>query len=152
MIHEHLHAAEDSRDILLYTAEQAAEIILLVVMRRFRLLLHVALDQENPSVAYVARLAFVDACIDCFDGFVLLGGMRFGEHVASECALFAFPDLSAVVHAGWNGACGETLFHLLAHRPCAFAEAPVVVVLVWAAIHHFRLACGSVAGSVGWCA
>lgn len=141
MIHQRLHAAIHTADTVLKTAKHTP-IVTLLAMTIARFLLDMALGQENPLIPDSTQTQH-NARVHDVDLFILLGRVWRAENSAFERARHALPDLLVIVHAEWLGADREAFLHVFADRPCAFAEAPVIVGFAGAPGHHALLPCGA---------
>jgi len=135
MIQQRIHTAVNTAHVTLHAADDAAKVIIGPRVRLWvgNLLLDMAFGQEDPTVADPA-FALADAGINDIDRLALFGGVRRFEDFAGEGARLAGEHLPAVVVAQRLAADLDSLFGVLAHRPGAFAETPVVVFFVGSAV------------------
>ena len=97
MEHERIYVTENTRDLHLHAADDAAVVTLLICAVR-GLLLDVAFGQEDPAVSY-SRLARMYIWINnCFP-FVFLAMVYKAVGVTAEVTPPTLPDLSSVIHA-----------------------------------------------------
>jgi len=135
MIQQCIHTTVNTAHVTLHAADDAAKVVLGPRVRFCvgNLLLDMAFCQKNPTVADPA-FALADVGINNIDRFSLFGGVGRFEEFAGEGAGLAGEHLVAVVVAQGLVADVDSLFGVLAHRPGAFAETPVVVFFVGSAV------------------